>query len=202
MVTECPQCARPVVDADAAFCAGCGTPLGPPRTVELPEPAPPAPLPPLPPLVPTVPPLVTVENRKAAYLGLLGAALAFIGAFQVWLRIRVAGFTPPGSSETGWNGGDGRTIVMAAVAAALTAAALWVGRRELWLKITLLITGGVTVVIAIVHMVDVGSKARDIEVQFGIDASDVRAQIGVGLYLVILGGVGMLVAGLQARAAS
>jgi hypothetical protein len=91
---------------------------------------------------------------------------------------------------------------MAAVAAGLTAAALWVGRRELWLKVTLLITGGVTVVIAIVHMVDVGSKARDIEVQFGIPATDVRAQIGVGLYLVVVGGAGMLIAGLQARTAS
>jgi hypothetical protein len=192
-----------VIDANAAFCAGCGAPLGPPTTVVLPDPPAEVPAEPAAAAEPAAPSiLVTLGNRKAAYVGLVGAALAFIGAFQEWLRIRIAGFVAPGSAQTGWNGGDGRTIVMAAVAAGLTAAALWIGRRELWLKITLLITGGVTVVIAIVHMVDVGSKARDIEVQFGIPAGDVRAQVGVGLYLVVLGGVGMLVAGLQARTTS
>jgi len=200
----CPVCQRPVVDPEALFCAGCGAPLGPPRTIELPEPPPIVAAPEDAPIEgpAIIPPHVVVGNRKAAYVGLVGAALAFIGAFQVWLRIRIAGFIPPGSAETGWNGGDGRTIVMAAAAAGLTAVCLWVGRRELWLKITLLITGSVSIVIAVVHMVDAGSKARDIEVQFGIPADDVRAQIGVGLYLVVLGGFGMLIAGLQARTAS
>jgi len=198
----CPACQRPVVDPDALFCAGCGAPLGPPRTVELPEPAPIVAAAPSAIEGPTlIAPQVMLGNRKAAYVGLLGAALAFIGAFQVWLRIRIAGFISPGSAETGWNGGDGRTIVMAAAAAGVTAIGLWVGRRELWLKITLLITGSVSVVIAVVHMVDAGSKAREIEVQFGIPADDVRAQIGVGLYLVVLGGAAMLIAGLQARSA-
>jgi hypothetical protein len=140
-----------------------------------------------------------VHNRKAAYVGLIAAGLAIIGAFQTWLRIRVGGLTPPGSAQTGWRGGDGRTIVVAAVVGALAAVALWIGRREPWLKIALLISGGVTVVIAVVHMLDVGSKAHDIEVQFGIPAADVRAQVGVGLYLVVLGGIGLLVAGLQAK---
>ena len=196
----CPTCERPVADPDAAFCSACGSTLGPPRTIELPEERPDPPPEPTQPAIAR--PVVTLGNRKAAYVGLVGALLAFIGAFQVWLRIRIAGFIPPGSAETGWNGGDGRTIVMAAVAAGLTAAGLWIGRRELWLKVSLLITGGVTIVIAIVHIVDVGSKARDIEVQFGIPAGDVRAQVGVGLYLVVVGGIGMLIAGLQARTSS
>lgn len=239
---ECPACRRLIVDPDAVFCAGCGIPLGPPRTIELTEPAatPPPPPPPTPLAPPTpepppslpaesppappppsgfVPPLPVVpepaapvaspsddatklHNRKAAYLALVGAALAIIGAFQTWLRIRVGGFVPPGSAQTGWRGGDGRTIVVAAGVGAVAALVLWVGRRELGLKIALLITGGVTVVIAVVHMVDVGSKAHDIEVQFGIPAEDVRAQVGVGLYLVVLGGLGLLVAGLQAKTSS
>ena len=81
----------------------------------------------------------------------------------------------------------------------VAAGALWIGRRDLWLKIALLIAGGVTIVIAMVHMVDAGSKARDIEVQFGIPAGDVSAQVGVGLYLVVVGGLGLLAAGLRAR---
>ena len=260
-VEECPACHRSVVDPDALFCAGCGAPLGPPRTIDLDGPppaappstpplpfpessppgaAPPAPPPPEPPPGPPPPPAPVaapaspveapqpqleapahaavavaepiaappapdpslVHNRKAAYIGLTGAALAIIGAFQTWLRIRIGGFIPPGSAQTGWRGGDGRTIVVAAGVGALAALVLWIGRRELWLKIALLISGAVTVVIAIVHMADAGSKAHDIEVQFGIPAEDVRAQVGVGLYLVVLGGLGLLVAGLQAKTSS
>lgn len=188
----CPTCHRSVSDTDALFCAGCGGPLAPPTTVELPEPV----------LAPPPPAHIALDNRKAAFVGILGAALAIVGAFQVWLRIRIAGFIPPGSAETGWRGGDGRTIVLAALMAGVAAGALWIGRRDLWLKIVLLIAGGVTIVIAIVHMVDAGSKARDIEIQFGIPAGDVSAQVGVGLYLVVVGGVGLLAAGLQARTAS
>ncbi|MEY2449460.1 MAG: hypothetical protein QOH79_2936 [Acidimicrobiaceae bacterium] len=191
----CPTCQRSVSDADALFCAGCGAPLPPPTTIELAEPA-------LPDETPMPPAHLALVNRKAAFVGMMGAALAIIGAFQVWLRIRIAGFIPPGSAETGWRGGDGRTIVLAAAVAGVAAGALWAGRRDLWLKIALLIAGGITIVIALVHMVDAGSKARDIEVQFGIPSSDVSAQVGVGLYLVVVGGVGLLVAGLQARTAS
>ena len=53
--------------------------------------------------------------------------------------------------------------------------------------------------IAIVNMVDAGSKAHDIEVQFGIPARDVNAKIGIGLYLVVIGGIGLVAAGLQAE---
>ena len=53
-----------------------------------------------------------------------------------------------------------------------------------------------------VNMVDVSSKANDIQVQFGIPAGDVRAQIGGGLYLVAAGGAGLITAGLAARTAS
>jgi hypothetical protein len=133
---------------------------------------------------------------------MVGAALAVIGAFQVWIRIRIAELAPPGAAETGWNGGDGRTIVVAAFVAAIAAGGLLLGRCDLWLKIALLITSGVVLVIAAVNMVDAGSKAHDLEVQFGIPAGDVRAQVGLGLYIVVVGGVALLVAGLRARAIS
>lgn len=214
-VVSCPTCQRPVTDADAAFCPRCGTRLGPPRTLDLDETAPVVPDTPtiaaapaaaeaaaVQPVVAVVAPAKPIDNRKAAYVGFVGAALAIIGAFQKWISIRIAGFIPPGSSETGWRGGDGRTIVVAAAVAAIAAGALFLGRRELWLKIVLLIAGGVTIVIALVHMVDAGSKASDIEMQFGIPAGDVQAQIGAGLYLVVVGGVGLLAAGLQARTSS
>ena len=146
-VVVCPTCHRPVSETDALFCAGCGAPLPPPTTVPLADP------PVEPSRTPAPPPSpehIAIENRKAAFAGILGASLAIVGSFQVWLRIRIAGFIPPGSAQTGWRGGDGRTIVLAAVVAGCAAGALWIGRRDLWLKIALLIAGGMTIVIAVV----------------------------------------------------
>ena len=131
----------------------------------------------------------------------MGAALAVLGTFQQWVMITIAGFSPPGSAQSGWDGGDGRTIAVAGGAAAIAAVALLIGRRDLWIKIVLLIAGATTMIIAIVNMVDAGSKADDIQVQFGIPAGDVHAQIGIGLYLVALGGAGLVAAGLRMRTA-
>lgn len=197
----CPSCQRPVNDADAVFCAGCGAPLmptpepvGAPTTIELSDALPSA--------TAGLATQVRADNRIAALMGVAGAAVTVIGAFQVWLRIRIAGFAPPGSAETGWKGGDGRTIVVAAAVAAVAAAGLFLDRRDLGLKVALLVTGGVSIVIAAVNMVDAGSKGRDIEVQFGIPAGDVHAQVGIGLYLVMIGGLGLLASGLRARTTS
>jgi hypothetical protein len=197
----CPTCQRQVIDPDASFCAGCGSPLHPPTTVDLDAPPPLLGPEPVVQVVPVVP-IESVDNRPAAYAALFGAVLAAIGAFQVWLRISVVNVSPPGSAETGWKGGDGRTIVVAALVAAVAGVGLLLRRRDLWLKVALLIAGGVTLVIALVHMADVGSKANDIELQFGIPSGDVRAEVGAGLYIVAAGGVAVLAAGLRARTAS
>ena len=194
----CPSCQRPVTEPDALFCAGCGAPL-PPTTVDLDAPvALPVEEPPPPP----PPSSESVNNRPAAYAALVGAVLGFVGAFQVWLRVTIASVSPPGSAETGWRGGDGRTIVVAAIVAAIAGVGLLLGRRDLWLKVALLIAGGVTLVIALVHMANVPSKADDIEKQFGIPMGDVRAEVGPGLYVVVAGGVAVLAAGLRARTTS
>jgi hypothetical protein len=192
-----------VTDADALFCAGCGAPL-PPTTVDLdvpPTPSTPA-TPETRPPPPPVAPAAHVDNRPAGYAALVGAVLGAVGAFQVWLRVSIASVNPPGGAETGWKGGDGRTIVVAARVAAIAGIGLLLGRRDLWLKVALLIAGGVTLVIALVHMANVGSKANDIQQQFGIPTGDVRAEIGAGLYVVVAGGVAVLAAGLRARTTS
>jgi len=137
------------------------------------------------------------EFRAALQAGTCG-----IGPLTVFDPTAVAFVNPPGGAETGWKGGDGRTIVVAAVVAAIAGIGLLLGRRDLWLKVALLIAGGVTLVIALVHMANVGSKASDIEQQFGIPTGDVRADVGAGLYIVIAGGVAVLAAGLRARTAS
>lgn len=201
----CPSCQRPVTEVDASFCAGCGAPL-PPTTVDLDASplltAPPVTPPSEPAPAPPSPPKEAIDNRPAGYAALVGAIFGGIGAFQVWLRISVTSVRPPGSAQTGWQGGDGRTILVAAIVAGIAGIGLVLGRRDLWLKVALLIAGGVTLVIALVHMANVGSKANDIERQFGIPTGDVRADVGLGLYVVIAGGVAILAAGLRARTAS
>jgi|GEM_PF-3412451 len=215
-MTVCPSCHRVVTEEDAAFCAGCGARLtvdAPPVTVPVVDPvpsvAPPVTAPPVDAAHEVVQPAAvtpstasrrrTNANRQAAFVALVGAALAIVGAFQVWVRIRIAGLAPPGSAQSGWAGGDGRTIVVAAGVAAVAALASLLGRRETWVKIVLLITGATTTIIAIVNMVDAGSKAHDIEVQFGIPGSAVDAQVGIGLYLVVAGGLALVAAGLRTR---
>jgi hypothetical protein len=135
-------------------------------------------------------------------MALASAALAIVGSFQVWVMISIAGLSPPGSTQTGWDGGDGRTILVAGTAAAVAAGALLIGRRDLWVKIVLLISGAIAAIIAVVNMVDAGSKAHDIQVQFGIPSGDVKADIGIGLFMVVIAGIGMLAAGLRVRTSS
>jgi len=142
---------------------------------------------------------IATTNRQAAGLGLVAAGLAVLGAFQVWVTITINGLSPPGSEQTGWDGGDGRTILAAGAVGAIASAAVVVGRRDLWTKVLLLISGPIAAIIAIVNMVDAGSKAHDIQMQFGIPAEDVKAKIGIGLYLVVAGGVGLVAAGLRVR---
>jgi hypothetical protein len=139
------------------------------------------------------------QNRMAAYIALASAVLAVVGSFEVWVMISIAGLSPPGSTQTGWDGGDGRTILVAGLAAAVAAGALLIGRRDLWIKILLLISGAIAAIIAVVNMVDAGSKAHDIQVEFGIPSGDVKADIGIGLFMVVIAGIGMLAAGLRVR---
>lgn len=203
---SCPACGRPTGDTGASFCAACGAPLGPPVTIPVDEPeTSPRAAPGAPPAPPAAKESqedaarLEADAQRAALLAVASAVVALVGAFQMWVRIRIAGFSPPGSAQTGWQGGDGRTIAVAALASMVAAAAVAIGRRETWPKIVLLIAGATTAIIAVVNMVDAGSKAHDIQVQFGIPAEDVHAQLGVGLFLVAIGGLGLIAAGLRVR---
>ena len=61
------------------------------------------------------------RGRAAAALGVAGAAAAAGGTFLDWFTIQLGGITTVGGSATGWEGRDGRTVVAAAVAAAISA---------------------------------------------------------------------------------
>ncbi len=140
-----------------------------------------------------------VDNRLAAALAMVGGGLAAAGANLTWVRISVEGRSGPGSLATGLDGRDGRTVMVVGLLAVLLGLVLLAGRGDGWLKAGLWITGGITTVIAIVDIADVGAKANLLEKRFGIPTDSVAANVGIGLWLVAIGGVAMLVAGLVAR---
>ncbi|MEY2571519.1 MAG: hypothetical protein QOE63_1869 [Acidimicrobiaceae bacterium] len=132
------------------------------------------------------------ERRTAAGLALASAVAAILGVGQTWLRISVAGVHGPGDAQTGWDGRDGWTVAVAAAVAAIAAIGLLIGRRDVWLRVSLFVAGGTMLVVSLVNLAGVRSKADDIHVLFGIPTSDVQAQIGVGLILVAFASFGVV----------
>jgi hypothetical protein len=139
------------------------------------------------------------EHALAALVAVAGAILAVTGTFQTWLEILIGGELGKGGSSTGWNTQDGRTVAVTGVITGAVALALLLGRRDGWLKSVLLVTGAINLIVAVANLVSAGSKAHDIQIQFGIPADQIKARIGLGLWLVMIGGLAQLLAGLLAR---
>ena len=145
--------------------------------------------------------LVTADprSRLVAALGVVGAALAAGGTFLDWFAIEVGGLTAPGGSATGWEGRDGRTVVAGAVICVVSALLILLGSRKLAPKIALVVAGGVTAVIAIAGVLDTSGKADKVQEEFAISADRVQAEVGTGLWLVTLGGIIEVAAGMSSR---
>lgn len=142
------------------------------------------------------------RSRLVAALGVVGAALAAGGTFLDWFAIEVGGITAPGGSATGWEGRDGRTVVAGAVIGVVSALLILLGSRKLAPKIALIVAGGVTAVIAIAGVLDTSGKAEKVQEEFAISSERVQAEVGTGLWLVTLGGVVEVAAGVLARSPS
>lgn len=139
------------------------------------------------------------DRRAAAALALGSAAVAVFGVGETWLRIRVAGVAAPGSGQTGWDGRDGWTVALAAGLAAVAAIGILLGRRDVWLRVALVIAGSTTLVIAIVNLAGVRTKAENIHRMYGIPSEEVKAQIGIGLVLLAFASVGILAGALLSQ---
>lgn len=139
------------------------------------------------------------ERRAGAALALASATMALFGVSQTWLRIRITGVAAPGSAQTGWDGRDGWTVALAAGLAAVAAVGVLIGRRDVWLRVVLFVTGATTLVIASVNLAGVRSKADNIHQMYGIPSEEVKAQIGIGLVVLAFASVGMLAGALLAQ---
>ena len=142
------------------------------------------------------------KARLAAVLGALGAVAAAGGTFLDWFTIEVGGTTAPGGSATGWEGRDGRTVLAGAAVCVIAAGLVALGSRKLAPKIMLVVAGGVTAVIAVAGVLDTSGKADKVQEEFAIPADRVRAEVGNGLWLVALGGIVEVAAGVLARSPS
>ena len=60
-------------------------------------------------------------------------------------------------------------------------------------------SGGVTAVIAVAAVLDTSGKAETVQEEFAIPADRVGAEVGTGLWVVLLGGGLELAAGLTVR---
>lgn len=138
------------------------------------------------------------RTRVAAGLGVLGAGATAAGTFLDWFTITVAGVTAPGGAATGWEGRDGRTVLAAAVVGVVASGLVVLGTRRLAPKFALVVAGGVTAVIAAAGILDTSGKADAVQEEFAIPADRVTAEVGSGLWLVLLGGVVLLAAGIAA----
>lgn len=139
------------------------------------------------------------DRRAAAALALGSAAVALFGVGQTWLRIRIAGVAAPGSGQTGWDGRDGWTVALAVGLAGAASLGILVGRRDVWLRVALFIAGATTLVIAVVNLAGVRTKADNIHRMYGIPSEEVTAQIGIGLVLLTFASVGLLAGALLSQ---
>jgi hypothetical protein len=92
--------------------------------------------------------------------------------------------------------------VAGAVVSVVSAGLVVLGSRKLAPKIALIVAGGVTAVIAIAGILDASGKAEEVQDEFAIAAERVQAEIGPGLWLVVLGGLVEIAAGVLARSPS
>jgi hypothetical protein len=143
-----------------------------------------------------------VDNRLAAAFAAVGGLGAVSAAFLTWFEIEIDGLAAPGSFQSGLAGRDGRTVLAAGVVTAVVGALFAFGRAEAWLKLTLLVTGGVITIIALVNLVDASSKADRLGEDFGVPRAALSAGAGPGLWVLLVAGAATLAAGLIARRAA
>ena len=118
-----------------------------------------------------------ITGSRSNLVVVIGCVVALIGSFLAWGTVSAGGLSV---SVSGTDGGDGTLTLLLAVATAV-AAILLMGRGRAR-QISIIVGAALILLIAIINIVDISSLGSD----FG-DAVDVS--IGLGLWLVLLGGL-------------
>lgn len=115
------------------------------------------------------------NQQKTAYTLFAAAALIIVGSFLAWATVSLAGI----SQSVGGMDGDGPITLVTGIALGVLGWLVYSGGWQNWIVtgIVALIAGG----IAAIDMADVNSIAGDFP---GVDAN-----IGIGLWFVLLGAI-------------
>jgi hypothetical protein len=120
-------------------------------------------------------------------VGLAGAVVLLVSAFLPWFRIEISG-TDLSSTVSGTDGGDGVIIIVLALVAGALALVRLLGKGSSLLGIGLVVTG---LLATLIGVVDLGNDDPD----DAIVAAFADVSPTVGLWLVILAGLVVTVAG-------
>jgi hypothetical protein len=127
------------------------------------------------------------RDRIPALVGLAGAVVLLVSAFLPWFRIEISG-TDFSSTVSGTDGGDGVIIIVLALIAGALALVRVLGKGPPLLGIGLVVTG---LLATLIGVVDLGNDDPD----DAIVAAFADVSPTVGLWLVILAGLVVTVAG-------
>jgi len=123
------------------------------------------------------------NNLPAGLLALLGGLLLIAGVFGQWVRTTAETFS-------GWSASpDAKVVLALGIAALVVGGLLLAGVRHVALRFVLIALGVAALVYAVVDMLSVGNDV----------AESLNPAIGWGLFLLPVGGVILVVAGLLAR---
>jgi hypothetical protein len=119
----------------------------------------------------------------------LGAAVVIVGAFLPWVSANAVFF---GRIETRGIEGDGiGTLVLGAVVAFIALARFRVDDRARSVAIVGLVCSLLVIVVGVWDFLDTQRRVHDLNTSI---AGFGRANVGIGLYLTIAGGIAMLLA--------
>jgi hypothetical protein len=136
-------------------------------------------------------------NPAAAVVAAGSAAALIAGSFLRWPVVRFDGVVIRELSRTGWGEGDGKITVLIGIGGLIAAALVVGGVGERWLKLGLLVAGGVAIVDCVLAFLDATAddKPQRIADALGIAARGITDDAGPGLFVTALAGLGLAVAG-------
>jgi hypothetical protein len=122
---------------------------------------------------------MTTQNLK--YIGIVGCALAIIGAFLVWATISAG---PLSVDVKGTDEGKDGTITL--ILAIIAAASIWFVDRRSWVIWVALAASVLFLLVGLYDTVDIMGESGE---EVGGEILEVDVSVGIGLWMTDLGGI-------------
>jgi len=134
----------------------------------------------------------------AAVVAAASAVVLIAGSFVRWSVVRFDTVVMSELSRSGWNEGDGKITVLIGIGGMIAASLVIGGIRERWLRIGMVVAGGVAIVDCVLAFLDATSDGKPgrIADALGITAPGITVEAGTGVLITALAGLGLAIAGL------